>query len=136
MRLLEFLVISFDAPVAVCHPRSTSRTAAVRRRGEISNRARDIWYIPTRAESLLPGIEEDDLDSVAADSVDVSSSDFEEKKDALEGVGAPFGLGSNRPPEPVVPPRGKGSQRPSEPVVPSRPVLLQARPKIVFASRP
>ena len=83
LRLLEFLVISFDAPIAVCDPRSTSRTAAVRRRGEISNRARDIrynWYIQTRAEPLLPGIEEDDLDSVAADSVDVSSSDFEEKR--------------------------------------------------------
>ena len=75
LKLLEFLVISFDTLIAVCNPRSTFRTAAVRRRGEISNRARDIrynWYIPTRAEPLRPGIKEDDLDSVVADFVDGS----------------------------------------------------------------
>ena len=77
LRLLGFgfLVISFDTLIAVCNPRNTFRTAAVRRRGKISNRARDIrynWYIPTRAEPLRPAIKEDDLDSVVADSVDGS----------------------------------------------------------------
>jgi len=67
-------------------------TAAVRRRRDISDRAEDIRanryiiYIPTRAEPLLPGIEEDDLDSVVADSVNLTSSDSEEEEEPLEGA--------------------------------------------------
>jgi hypothetical protein len=35
---------------------------------------------------LLPGIEEDDLDSVVADSVNLTSSDSEEEEEPLEGA--------------------------------------------------
>jgi len=94
LRLLEFLVISFDALIAACDPQSSFRSAAVRRRRDISDRVEDIRanrYIPTRAEPLLPGIEEDDLDSVVADSVNLTSSDSEEEEDPLEG--AHSGLG-------------------------------------------
>ena len=136
VELRHFKKVSFDALITACSPQSTSRTAAVRRRRQISNRAHDIrgdWYVPTRAEPLLPGISEDDLDSVVADSVNVTSSEPEEE-DTLAGAWQPFGQGSNPPPEPANPPRG--SQRPSEPAAPPRPLRLQARPKIVPAPRP
>ena len=76
LRLLEFLVISFDALLAACDPQSSFRSAAVRRRRDISDRVEDI-----RAN----------LDSVVADSVNLTSSDSEEEEDPLEG--AHSGLG-------------------------------------------